>query len=133
MNTRQLTPSEIASFLARHPIIATRVAETKMAMFTGFYDFNYYDHIATTLKFPGVIEPRGLQVQDSQYGLVTIQPAPAGMFFTGWSPVIGDAEKENYVSTPAEGNIAADIMRGLLIAALAAGIGYAVVNRIGKQ
>lgn len=126
---RPLTASETALFLSKHPVTAARVAETKVAMLSGFYDFDYYDHINTTLLFPGVIEPRGLQIEDGTYGLVTIQPAPGGIFFTGWSEVMGDAEKENHVSIPAEGNIAEDIKHGLLVAGLVVGVGFALASK----
>jgi len=84
---RLLSYSEIAGLLARHPIVAARVAETKATMLAGLYDFNYYDlgPWVWRLKFPGIIEPIGMEVEDSTYGRVLIQPAPDGeIYFSGW-------------------------------------------------
>ncbi len=89
---RLMTFSEQAGFLARHPIVATEVTETKAAILAGLYDWNYYDHVyqpgTWEFKFPGIIEPIGMQVEDSVYGLVTIEPARNGeIYFSAYTGV----------------------------------------------
>lgn len=81
---------EIAGFLARHPVVATEVGTTQWFMQNGMYDFSYYDKVYQPweweVKFPGVIEPIGMQVQDDVYGLVTIEPVPSRqILFTAFS------------------------------------------------
>lgn len=98
---RLLTRTEQASFMARHPVVATMVAETKTAIVLGQYDWNYYDNYNWELKFPGIIEPIGIQVQDNSYGLVTIQPARDGeIYFSGWSDHDLGTGKGHYESPP---------------------------------
>lgn len=118
---RLLQTTEIAAFLARNPATAARVAVTRSVMAAGLYDFNIYDTVAAgdfMLKFPGVIEPRGIQVQDSFYGLVTIEPTPSGIYFSGWTAPMGDVDKQNYES-PTGNNPLADLEH--LVMMLAAG------------
>lgn len=135
---RLLTRSEQTGFLARHPAVAARVAITKTAMLGGAYDVNYYDYAYlpwyVTFKFPGIIEPIGIQVDDASYGLVTIQPAPDGeIYFSGWT------DHDLHTEIPTEGTGAyqpppgpgpLDDLKWLLYAGLAvAVVGVAVSAR----
>jgi len=120
---RLLTAGETAAFLLRHPTIAARVAITRAGIAAGVYDINYYDLEAewpvVLIRFPGVIYPRGLQVMDSVYQLVTSQPTLNGIYFSGWSPRMGDAEKDPFVS-PSGNDPFADLIR--LLKTLAGGV-----------
>lgn len=129
---RLLQLGEIATFLARHPATAARVAITRTGMALGIYDLNVYDTVAEwgTIKiaFPGVIEPRGIQVMDWEFGLVTIQPTPTGLYFSGWSAAMGDAEKPDYVAPPHKENTLDDLKHLALMAG-----GIAALVYIGGQ
>lgn len=130
---RLMSAGEIAGFLARNPSIGARVAVTEAALASGLYDFNIYDSMwelgTIVVRFPGVIEPRGIQIQDSSYGLVTIQPSPAGLFFSAYSPALGDAGKPNYNSP--SGNtgwsLFGDAVLGTVVIGIAAAVILAVV------
>jgi hypothetical protein len=103
---RTLTSWEAARFLARHPVTASRVAATEYAMLLGMYDpGNYYDRLAMwpdlLIKFPGIIEPQGIQVEDSEFRLVTVFPgADKRIHYSGFSPALGDIDKPAYVPPP---------------------------------
>jgi hypothetical protein len=87
---RLLTAWEMTSFLARHPIEAAEIAETKTAILTGLYDW--------TQGLPGMIPPWGQQVTDSYYDLVTVYFGTDGtLYLSGWSEPIGDVNKPAYV------------------------------------
>lgn len=123
---RLLTNFEIAAFLARHPLTAARVTATKAAILIGAYDFDIYTTDAESwgilvVKFPGIIEPRGIQAEDSVFGLVTIQPAPSGMYFSGFSPAIGDIDKPDYDPQPFPGPLD-DLKSALTVAMLVGGV-----------
>jgi hypothetical protein len=131
--SRLLTNTEISGFLFRHPVIASRVAVTRGAIALGAYDVNVYDRIAAgqlILSFPGLIFPNGLQVSDSEYALVTIQPTNEAIWFSGWSPVNGDAEKEEYVSP--SGNTPSQILMDALGTLSKLGIGLIGVYLVGS-
>lgn len=129
---RLLTATETAGFLLRNPDVASRVAVTEAAMKSGLYDFNIYDVMwqlgTIVVRFPGIIEPRGIQVQDAAYGLVTIQPAPAGMFYSAYSPAMGDANKPNFDS-PSGNNPLGDLAVVVIAIAVVVVIGFVLVSQ----
>lgn len=134
----RLTTSQIASFLARHPIISSQVAETEAVMKFGLYDYDY--NPALQWKLPGVIPPWGTQVQDSVFGLVTVFPARDGTwYYTGNSPEL-NTDKPPYVSPKGpcpDGYV--DVaglcipkppsMNSLLMAGVVIAIAYLALNR----
>ena len=96
---RPLTTIETASFLLRHPFVSARIAETEAFMKIGQYDWGW--EWWPKVVVPGVIPPWGLQVQDSEFNLVTVFPTKAtGWRYTGFSPVLGDINKPPYESQP---------------------------------
>lgn len=135
----RLTTTQIASFLARHPVVATEIAETESVMHFGLYDYDY--NPATQWKLPGVIPPWGEQVQDSQFGLVTIFPARSGEWiYTGGSKVDLGTDKPGYVSpTYPDGvlpTIAGDVVNAIKGIAVPIGIfllAYAFLSGRGNK
>lgn len=124
---RLLTRTEQASFLAWHPVVAAMVAETKTAIILGQYDWNYYDNYNWELRFPGIIEPIGMQVQDGSYGLVTIQPARNGeIYFSGWSDHDLGTNKPYYESPPNPKGPLDDLADLLKAAAVVGGVALLV-------
>jgi hypothetical protein len=94
---RQLTALETSYFLLAHPLIAEQIAKTKVAIETGVYDFTQ------TLPswFFAMIPPWGTQVQDSDYGLVTVYFGTDGtLYLASDSPPLADINKPAYVPPP---------------------------------
>jgi hypothetical protein len=137
----RLTTTQVAQFLARHPIIATQVAETEAVMKFGLYDYDY--NPALQWKLPGVIPPWGTQVQDSVFGIVTVFPARSGdWYYTGSSPEL-HTDNPPYVSPKGpcpDGYV--DVaglcipkppsLNSIAMYALVGFVAYAVITRGGK-
>lgn len=79
MAQRLLTNSEVGGLLLRHPILAENVLQTKAAIATGVYDFDY--NPATEWRIPGIIPPWGTTVEDSQFGHVVVFIGRDGTFY----------------------------------------------------
>lgn len=128
---RYLTRTEQAGFLARHPVVAAQVATTKAFMVAGAYDINYYDLVGPfvwRIKFPGVIEPIGMQVQDQTYGLVTIQPAAdMEIYFSGWTDTDLGTDLP-YYNSPPDPRGPLDDLKWIMYAGLAIGVIGVMVN-----
>lgn len=81
---RYLTGLEIADLMARHPIVAARVAATKAFLLTGTFDqlAPTWGEISIDV---GLLPQQGIAFQDSKYGMVVIFPAPNGkIYFNGF-------------------------------------------------
>jgi hypothetical protein len=80
---RLLTTTEIADFLARHPLIALQVAETKAAVAALGFDQIYSppSWYEIDVRIPGLILPNGICVVDSAYGNVVIAPNATGTLY----------------------------------------------------
>lgn len=132
---RLLTRVEQAQFLARHPIVAAQVTATKAVMVAGLYDPNYYDLAGTwawQIRFPGVIEPIGTQVEDSAFGLVTIQPAAdMEIYFSGWTDTDLGTDRPYYNSPP--GGSVLDDFRGIMTAGLVIAVVGVAVSAYQKR
>ena len=130
--TRQLSSAEIAGFLFRHPVVAAQIAETEAFMKSGFYDYDY--NPATQWRFPGVIPPWGMQVEDSYYGLVTIFPARDGTWrYAGYSAVDLGTDKPDYTSDSGNSfsQVLADAVSALSFPLLVIGAVYLYTHRKG--
>lgn len=96
-----LTNAEANRFLYRHPATAAEIAETEAFMFAGLYDYDY--NPMTEWKFPGVIPPWGMQVDDAEFLTVTIFPARDGTWrYSGFTPELGDINDPPYEPPPNE-------------------------------
>jgi hypothetical protein len=91
---RLLTGTEITGFLFRHPIVAENVAQTKVLIASGLYDFDYNPN--TEWRIPGTIPPWGMQVADSTYGTVTIFPRPDTFYYSGFTANLPAINKPDY-------------------------------------
>lgn len=99
MGDYRMNGVQISSFLIRHPLVAENVAQTKLVILSGLYDWDY--NPALQWRVPGTIPPWGLQVYDSVYKTVTIFPARDGtMYYTAETGVDLGADKPDYVSPP---------------------------------
>jgi hypothetical protein len=80
---RLLTTTEIADFLARHPLIALQVAATNAAVATLGYDQIYTPPAwyEIDVRIPGLIQPNGICIPDSTYGNVLIAPSANGTLY----------------------------------------------------
>lgn len=104
----QLSYFQVGAFLARHPAVGAQVAETKTAILAGLYDWGY--NPATQWRIPGVIPPWGLQVEDSEFGRVTVFPAKDGtIYYTAGSSELY-TDKPDYQSPTYPGGMLHDVL-----------------------
>ena len=86
--------------MARHPMVAARVAATKAFLLTGTFDQLAAEWGETTIVL-GLLPPQGIALQDAKYDLVVIFPAPnQKIYFNGFverttAPIVNE---EQYVS-----------------------------------
>lgn len=129
----QLSNAQVASFLLRHPVTAFEIGETQAAIDSGVYDWDYVG----LWRFPGLIPPYGVQVDDSQYGMVTVQIGTDGQAHYAANSYDLGTDKPDYISDSGNSldQITSDVTSalkstGLLIAA--AVVGYALISRKSK-
>lgn len=117
--THTLSSWEVAAFLARHPVIASKVATHNALALT--HDCNnitapwsIWDPFAISGPIPGA----GLSVEDSEHGTVVVFPdAECNLHYTAVvEPGTFDPSQldlPTYESPPAEGSVLEDIAAGL--------------------
>lgn len=138
-NPRQLTALETSYFLLSHPLVAEQIAKTKIAIETGVYDWTQ------TLPswFFAMIPPWGTQVQDGDYGLVTVYFGTDGtLYLTADSPVLADINKPAYVPPPFKCKNGSDSIlgvcpedfdfSGVIIFGVLAFVGYQMLTKKSK-
>jgi hypothetical protein len=129
---RQLTALETTYFLLSHPLIAEQITKTKVAIETGVYDWTQ------TLPswFFAMIPPWGTQVQDSDYGTVTVYFGTDGtLYLTANSPVLADINKPAYVPPPVKCKDGSDSILGVCPEdfSFAYVIGFGLLAYVGYQ